>query len=841
MFEEDHKEFLTDRVFDRVGTMVLDASERENAVDLLNELFHEVDLSADRAESLLNVYEYLIGRDVEEKLISLVLALLDGGFSIIGIVEKSRGDALSVLERDRIDLEDDPDQVELVDEEISDLQEALFSQLFGKLGINESHETAPFEGAYVRQRAIDGKKMWPYLKERLAQAFGLSPQAIAAAKAWKKPSLKEKGGGTLESLIEELRGRFVEVCDEEVEVSEPEAAEEVVERPMLEQVYQFVEDSGDCDFLERLKPDSFELIEGKIDSDLRQWIFGIVLLTPEEKRADVRKLIAQFLGCKVGKVAPVTAYLTGGCRERASAEVLTQIGVVEDYIARKGQVEVNGVWEGDPDYDNEAKERGWRQPMKRMMEKAWGKEQPLKGKKMLILDTPRLLEWRMLKEMGGEEKNLTIVEQDPEKAKELKRLLPEATIVDMSLQDWLASIFGKRVVGMEDELLKRKFPVGERSITFKEMLTSSLNVSVDFHPQLLEWMRYDPRFANYGSDFWSFLENPRFFMREAIDIPRVEEDRFDFVSLDTTSKFPTLRRILEALLNLELLGEDGVICTNCVGQREVDEDKDELRHSIQIQQAMDLQGVDWLQFAEGDISDLRTGVSLYLLKMVGMAADQYGHRSLCNRSLPLFKAVSRSEFLSSQQAIGTSIEQLIGGFGKFGADGLLEKGSEKDLIYDLQRGVIRGSLDRAFRLMARKFFRAPFRRLGPKHKKTIGTLACIDPCDPSSALAGIDAACSSLADAFIDDVARKRFVLGHETCTYRGGKTNMLSDFFYAPTSTSLSILPESVRRKMMDSLLKGKPLDGVKGRFLLNAVLKNSKNAGIHLSHKYNLDRSEG
>ncbi len=59
--------------------------------------------------------------------------------------------------------------------------------------------------------------------------------------------------------------------------------------------------------------------------------------------------------------------------------MLAQIKVVEDYMSRKGQVEVNGAWEGDPDYDNEAKERGWREPMKRMIENAWGKEGSIKG------------------------------------------------------------------------------------------------------------------------------------------------------------------------------------------------------------------------------------------------------------------------------------------------------------------------------------------------------------------------------------------------------------------------------------------------------------------------------
>ena len=91
--------------------------------------------------------------------------------------------------------------------------------------------------------------------------------------------------------------------------------------------------------------------------------------------------------------------------------------LLQSSTIKKRKIEIyDSGTQNDPDYDNPDKEKGWRQPIANIVEQAWGKANPLRGKRMLILDTPKLLEWRMLEKMGGEERNLTIVERDKKKA-----------------------------------------------------------------------------------------------------------------------------------------------------------------------------------------------------------------------------------------------------------------------------------------------------------------------------------------------------------------------------------------------------------------------------------------
>jgi len=834
MFSHDHFEFLENRLFDKSADMLDNPGKRDGLYVALNDLRRKFDFEKNgwpgREKVLLTAHKHLYQSGVDGEQIALVLAVLDGGISVIDAVEKNRAECLEVLEGEKSEMEDDKDSYEeedfeRVDREIAEVRDALFFQLFRRLKLEERHATAPFEGAYVRMKKMRGGKNWDARRRKISRVFGITERAVGAAKAWESPSLSEKGGGTVDELVEGLREKVL-------------GAVEVIPEPfspdVLKKLYELFSDARDLEFLKKLEPSEFYLVDGNVSSELRQWIYAVAMLVSPEKVSDVRKLIAEGLSCSVIKVAAVTAYLTGKLRESTGGERLKQIDNVEKYIASKSG---SGAVESDPNYDNEAKNRGWREPMRRMIERAWGKEALLKGRRMLILDTPRLLEWNMLKSLGGEEKNLTIVERDSGKVEELRRLLPEANIVSMSLQDWLTGIFQKRTVGMRDELSKRGFPVDGAGVSLADVSKSSRNIRMKVNPSLVEWMRTDPRFAHYGEAFRQYLDAPYFLIREAIDVPSCDDDMFDLVSLDTTSRFAALRQLVEVVLNLEILGRDGVLCTNCVGQREIDVDKNWLAHSLQIEQVSDFTGRDWVQFTEGSVSDLKVGVSLALLKMVSHAADQYGHRSFCNTSSPFFNAVIKSGVVIDSTSLRTSIEGIIRGFGKVDADGVAQV-SEEELISAIKMCVGRSSLDRAFRLMARKLFRRPFVKMDAKHQRTLGELSCVDSHDEDSTLVGTDAVCEFLAGVFVDILSRRRLVHGHEAFVYRGGSTNMLSDFFYAPTCESRYDLPVLVYQKMVGSVLSGKSLTGVKGRFLLDFVLRNWEQVNKCSEYRRNVGR---
>lgn len=836
MIGHDHFEFLESRLFDKSAEMLDDSKRRDSLHGVLNDLLKKFDFENNgwpgRDRVLFTAYEYLSCAGVDGEQIALVLALLDGGISVIDTVEKNRADCLATLEGERADVEMgdslyEPEDLDKIDREISDVRDALFFQLFRKLELEERHETAPFEGAYVRMKKMKGGKNWDVRRRKFSRIFGITERAVGAAKAWESPSLSEKGGGTVDELIEGLREKVLGTVEISPEPFSPD---------VLKRLYELFSDGGDLEFLKGLEPAEFYLVDGEVSLELRQWIYAVMMLVSPEAAPDARKLIAEGLSCGVGKIASCTAYLTGKLRENASGERLAQIENVEKYMAGKTKVEVDEPGESDPDYANEAKERGWREPERRMIETAWGKEVPLRGKRMLIMETPRLLEWSMLKEMGGEEQNLTIVERDERKAEEMKKLLPTANVVHATLDHWLGKKGVDRCKGREDLLADSGIPTdGTAKHTNFFWPDRVRNVSIP--SEGLRWLQGEPFYPYFSKELVAFLNDPYFQVPISVGFESVDEEAYDFVSLDGTETFSSLRQYLQAVMMMGLVKKDAVICTNFVGQRDGAYDKALLDASLRAEHYFDQYGRNyWAEMFDKPLKDKREVVSLDLAEIATNGRDQYCSASFGNADSPLFKLFESTGFQIDGRFLRIVVDKFLREFEAQKNDMSILHESSARLKKLITFSALPASMALSFRSRGRKLFVPMGKRLSPKNLAKLGRRSVGDLLAPPGVkrdLEGVGFFADVLCSIVYSHMTGQTNVQNHEACGYRGGRVNMMSDFMHVRQMTSLLGVPEAVLDRLTEAVMQNRPPMGVKPRDLIDPI-----KSYMDLSAKYELSR---
>ena len=376
MDEFTRTDFLADRLLHEPDELIRNGTaqkELERIVQTLSQA-PEIDFEgADRDELIFAVVNHLVENEVSDQYIGLILALIDGGLVIFEKIIQKRREVLASLDEDwreaqvepisrNYTIEDRNEEFEKINEERKKIQNATARELPGIVDADLKHLAAPFEAAFVRQ-SFKSEKNWGKLKARLVAMLDAKPGAVAAAKAWRSQSLAEKGGDySAKDLIEELRENMERAQTKKARAEEKGSAgkkdgpgsapneAKVAEEKAGElattsgpdsvdgTVYQFVPPE-DVAYVESLKPASLSLTaEGKISPEVRRWIFGVVLLSPEGEQKGLVPVIAQVIGAENGQVRSSLAHLAPKFRARSAQNntlVHQQITEIEEYLAQK--------------------------------------------------------------------------------------------------------------------------------------------------------------------------------------------------------------------------------------------------------------------------------------------------------------------------------------------------------------------------------------------------------------------------------------------------------------------------------------------------------------------------
>jgi hypothetical protein len=368
----DHKDFIQKRLFDNSEVALREASDRKLFEIIASQILQKVDLNTDRNRILIDAYNFLIKTGINERSLTLLLGLLDGGMAIIESTEEYKRRAIAQLEREIANLgeEHDEDTVDALETDIHILRTGTFAEVSEIL--KKKHElkslkrdATPFEAAFVRyelrnRNGVKSGKLWKNLRGRLALIFGLSPQQISSVKAWESENLRGKGGKTVDDLISEIRIKVESQAngkkgkkseDNPTRKTEKNPAQNPTENgnpAAIAAIYQSIQ-SEHLAHLKALEPATFQMEVGKILPAQRRWIFALMILAYENNRRAVRKLLAEeVFHCSVAKIAAVTAYLSGGCRERASDEVKADIKITEDYLINAQATSITQEQQGPP-------------------------------------------------------------------------------------------------------------------------------------------------------------------------------------------------------------------------------------------------------------------------------------------------------------------------------------------------------------------------------------------------------------------------------------------------------------------------------------------------------------
>lgn len=349
----NYTDTLRERLFHQSELFLTNSQDWSNYERLIGRLFVNLNLSElDRNTILISAYDFLKNEGADNRTIALTLSLLDGGLAIVKTTETFRDKIVTELQGDidSFKSDEDPDEEAIDDFEttITQLQDQNFHEvhriLTEKYDLeNGSKRTVtPFESAFIRNEFREHRRCkkgnpWKRFKRKLSTMFGLSEQQIASIKAWESDSLKQKGGNTIEELLTEIKERVARNSKPPSSKAkkQPQTEKKEDTPPNLNAIYQDFSEE-DLAHIKSVEPDSFILDNGKIAPTQRHWIFAVMILTLDANKKELRKKLAEeVFRCSVPKVAAVTAYLTGKCRDRASQVIKDDIAITESFLDQK--------------------------------------------------------------------------------------------------------------------------------------------------------------------------------------------------------------------------------------------------------------------------------------------------------------------------------------------------------------------------------------------------------------------------------------------------------------------------------------------------------------------------
>lgn len=638
--QDERRFFLRDGIWNESGA-VLNDKESRRFEEVVQIALGKIDLAnLNKDQLLVAVYDFMKEQGFEERDVNLFLCLFDRKLNVLKAIEEKREELLLALkdeleEQKRImDPEErDEELIGQINREIEILTKGNRSKIYAvmqdysetKPHLDKAEKKkSPFDGPFVRGLIGSQKGNRRYtdkLKKQLATLFRTSEQAIAAMKAWKSGELNGRSAMT-ENVIEKTRLQL--------EGIKPNAA------------YEFISDPEDKAFAKSLEPKSFKFgKKGVINREQRKWIYALMLLGPKdeaEKQALRKTLAENVFKCSLSKVSAVTAYLSGKLYEKEKANKGNRwkdIEQIEEYKRQKEKraetaIEVvkDRTLAKEPNYDNPAKEKGYRDPECEMVERVWGKNNPLRGKRIMLLETPALHEWKRLEKLGAEERLLTIVEEDRERAARMAESVPKAQVVAKNLFEHLAD---------ETEVRLNKAGISKQWEAFG---VNSKNPRSYVRSPREFWSPISLNPASFKG-----LKIPRIpshtFRRNNVEIPKDPEKKFDLISFDAIREFSSEADTLVLLFKLGLLGHNSILCTNFFAMREDVSAQMFYRSRVLLQRQMDqaqaFKGDGyWEGRAMQDLMAARgDAISLELLSIIKKGRDQ-GRACTANNPFSLY-------------------------------------------------------------------------------------------------------------------------------------------------------------------------------------------------------------
>lgn len=410
----------------------------------------------------------------------------------------------------------------------------------------------------------------------------------------------------------------------------------------------------------------------------------------------------------------------------------------------------------NPDYDNGAKERGWRDPYRRMVEKAWGHNNPMRGKKMLILESPQLLEWQMLERMGASEADLTIVERNQKDAAFMQEKLPKAKVINNTLFEYLASLAAQRIEDLGHTEWWREIGV-QRDDPHSYFVGERKG-----EKYFLEQGIFDELLQEFGhvESFAALARHPNFVFFRTPAYP-VTRGTFDLVSFDTKSKFETVLPEITAVHSLGLLADDNLFFTNFFGQRESRYQQEGYNVGIRYLQA------EYPSLGIPDVGatldEKRDTISTHLLRMAEEGQNVRGGVLTNNPMSVYFQAVAPDAQKEPVEALRQDIREAA-------RKRLLHYDTinEASLFDSLMHLRIRKRIQRLF--SASNYY--------PLNGFPIQQGVLQNGCDSFQG-----AFAEEMRDLFVDTVNRAQYHVDHERTRYRE-KSWMYADFIHFRTAS---------------------------------------------------------
>lgn len=599
--------------------------------------------------------------------------------------------------------------------------------------------------------------------------------------------------------------------------------------------YRFLSDS-DRAFCSSMEPSNFAIDSNNFSDQQRNWILAVVALTPENSdKKTIRKLLASVFKCTVHKIGACTAYLVGDCRRRVSEpgllsmiqsiEVRLNGTAVDETVGDIPGVEVNAVievndraaGETDPNYDNEAKRLGWRIPEEAMIKRAFGRHSPLRGKRILLLEAPALLEWKMLEKLGADQNHLTIVERFEPSYRELRCLLPVANVIYDDLDHYLAV--------MADERL------AHRRAQLREWGVSPEDPSSYVIPKTKRLIGLNPetfRGLQIADDSKDFFENPETEIQHNFQIPEIAEDQFDLISFDTKGLFDSGIMTVMLMFKMGLLKPNSVLATNFMAQREAGRAKKVYNGSLAAAQLMEQRETDWMSVAtDGTFKEARSlAISLRLIEIAQSGQSMFKAMSDAPGD-PLFEAIRGDVMnLGFSPTIAAKLDRYSEVYGHYrdGVFNVPERDTSKihvEMLWEIL-------FDVAYRQRCAAVFGPMVKQLrAKKDNKKMSQLVYPDMKPPGedsreNLKKWLESSYGSrVSDLIYVDRSGSMTAQAHDATVYRGGRVNMHADFLHYRRTTDNVELRRPTLDSLQARLLEGRALVGNNkiSSLLLNAM----------------------
>lgn len=770
-----------------------------------------------------------------------LLVLIDSSWSFLLEVEKTRRDLLAALEADRVLFdadEEDPEREELLSEIAREMNETRERSIADLGSLVQARRATELEAAFIRAAFRKKGARWDEFKNRLCEALRLSLPSLSSSVAHASIG---KGGKTVAQVMDEMRGKQSRNVQAPSGIKTPKSIPVALleEGDSLESIYSLAAPE-DREFLETARAHSF-----------RRWVFALSLLVPEENRARARELAASLSGKTKGQAHATAAYLTGRLYEQAKAkgtDSWADIAWVEAYLEGKRErenendevrdeeapeAEVDPVADAgsrvevisspsrrasDPKYDNEAKLRGWRVPEEAMITKAWGHNQPLRGRRMLILEDPEgLHEWRMLERLGGEEQNLTVVERDEEKVSRLRTLLPRAQVFHSNVEDWVVDTGYARMQGKAEQavLETRRLPLLRSELrSNRDFLAPRMAREIRLPAAWFTWMLRDPRLAIHRAEIGAFLADPLIYGWRNFEVPDDPKGSFDLVSLDTKGHFSSLYLALELLTKMGLLRDDGILCTNFLGQRESEEQQGRYGQAFNVMQFIDNVSHPWTERKREPLKEQRNGISLSLHEMLRSGRGLQGGIGFDNPDSELYMASAEEWPMVDKELILSVLNRIFSSHGNINEQGVPDV-PRGDLLKAFKFSAHAVILDTLFHLRCRRVF-SPDGALPPRVKKGLEPVKLLpmERWKPLPTMYKADDILSMrdrvgelISTPIYAHTTGERHVVNQTAFEYRASRSTMLTDFIHVRDLWKLCGGEEELYERLRGALVRGTPL----------------------------------